>query len=354
MNELLEFLTSKEIIVVYIVAAIACFLCFIVYIIDKTYYKRKRKHNTKELNKLVEEVNHQLAEEGYDEEILETYDTPVLQVIEPEVKEEVVEIIEEDPIVEEIEDEPVVEIAQENVQVENIVLDTMTEEDDFIEIIDEEPELKYTNIEPAKEEAQAELQRLTEELQRAEEEVKNIDLTYYEEQQEENAIISLEELVKKSKEMYEQNEVTQYADEGNEPISLDDLEIKLKEYKVETPTTVESIVEEIESLDEPVIIETITEEVKEPVIEQQKLVLDDFNTVKVEPVVEQPKKSALDAYAEAGKFKRSPVISPIYGIEYPKTELELENTANYEKLDEEIKKTNDFLNTLKELHSNLD
>ena len=354
MNELLEFLTSKEIIVVYIVAAIACFLCFIVYIIDKTYYKRKRKHNTKELNKLVEEVNHQLAEEGYDEEILETYDTPVLQVIKPEEQEEVVEVIEEDPIVEEIEDEPVVEIAQENVQVENIVLDTMTEEDDFIEIIDEEPELKYTNIEPAKEEAQAELQRLTEELQRAEEEVKNIDLTYYEEQQEENAIISLEELVKKSKEMYEQNEVTQYADEGNEPISLDDLEIKLKEYKVETPTTVESIVEEIESLDEPVIIETITEEVKEPVIEQQKLVLDDFNTVKVEPVVEQPKKSALDAYAEAGKFKRSPVISPIYGIEYPKTELELENTANYEKLDEEIKKTNDFLNTLKELHSNLD
>ena len=352
MNELLEFLTSKEIIVVYIVAAIACFLCFIVYIIDKTYYKRKRKHNTKELNKLVEEVNHQLAEEGYDEEILETYDTPVLQVIEPEVKEEVVEIIEEDPIVEEIEDEPVVEIAQENVQVENIVLDTMTEEDDFIEIIDEEPELKYTNIEPAKEEAQAELQRLTEELQRAEEEVKNIDLTYYEEQQEENAIISLEELVKKSKEMYEQNEVTQYADEGNEPISLDDLEIKLKEYKVETPTTVESIVEEIESLDEPVIIETITEEVKEPVIEQQKLVLDDFNTVKVEPV-EEVQKTVTNAYQTTKKFKSSPVISPIYGIR-SQSELELENTANYEKLDEEIKKTNEFVMTLKELQSHLD
>ena len=65
MNELINFLTSKEIIVVYIVAAVACFLCFIVYIIDKTYYKRKRKHNTRELNKLVEEVNHQLEEEGY-------------------------------------------------------------------------------------------------------------------------------------------------------------------------------------------------------------------------------------------------------------------------------------------------
>ena len=354
MNELLEFLTSQEIIVVYIVAAIACFLCFIIYIIDKTYYKRKRKHNTRELNKLVEEVNHQLEEEGYVEEVLETYETPVLQTIDYEQPEEVVEFIEEEPV--EVIEEPEVEvIEEETTNVENLVLDTMTEEDDFIEVIEEEqPELKYTNIEPAKEEAQAELQRLTEELQKAEEEVKNIDLTYYEEQQEENAIISLEELVKKSKEMYEQNEITQYADEGNEPISLDDLEIKLKEYKVEVPTTVESIVEEIESLDEPVIIETITEEVQEPVIEQQKLVLDDFNTVKVEPVVEQPKKSALEAYKEAGKFKSSPVISPIYGIEYPKTELELENTANYEKLDEEIKKTNDFLNTLKELHSNLD
>ena len=36
------------------------------------------------------------------------------------------------------------------------------------------------------------------------------------------------------------------------------------------------------------------------------------------------------------------------------TELELENTANYEKLDEEIRKTNEFLATLKELQKKLD
>lgn len=370
MNELLEFLTSKEIIVVYIVAAIACALFFIIHLIDKTYYKRKRKHNTRELNKLVEEVNHQLEDEGYEEVALESYDTPVLETIESTEDnsyedEEIIESLEqEQPEVEEIayqteELEIVNEVKPEELNVEDIILETMTTEeltDKFIEDLEEtKEELTYTDIEPNKQEAQAELQRLTEELAKAEQEVnKNIDLTTYEEEQEENAIISLEELVKKSKEMYEQNELTQYADEGNEPISLADLEIKLQEYKTEEPTTVESIVEEIESLDEePVIVQTFAE-TEEPVIEQQKLVLDDFNTVEVATVVEQPRKSAAEAYGNSGTFRRSPVISPIYGIEPPKTELELENTANFEKLDAEIKKTNDFLNTLKELQNNLD
>ena len=56
------------------------------------------------------------------------------------------------------------------------------------------------------------------------------------------------------------------------------------------------------------------------------------------------------------KFKSSPIISPIYGIEKDSNsnELELENTANYEKLDEEIKKKNEFLMTLRELQKKLD
>lgn len=371
MNELLEFLTSKEIIVVYIVAAVACALFFIIHLIDKTYYKRKRKNNTRELNKLVEEVNHQLEDEGYEEVEAVSYDTPVLQTLEATeeelIEEEIEEVLEAiEPVVEEIdyqteEFDVVNEVKTEELDVEDIILENMTSEeltDEFVEEIEEvleTEELTYTNIEPNKQEAQAELQRLTEELAKAEQEVnKNIDLTTYEEEQEENAIISLEELVKKSKEMYEQNELTQYADEGNEPISLADLEIKLQEYKTEEPTTVESIVEEIESLDEePVIIETFIE-TEQPVIEQQKLVLDDLNTVEVSQVVEEPRKSAAEAYGTSGTFRRSPVISPIYGIEAPKTELELENTANYEKLDAEIKKTNDFLNTLKELQNNLD
>jgi len=58
------------------------------------------------------------------------------------------------------------------------------------------------------------------------------------------------------------------------------------------------------------------------------------------------------------KFHNSPIISPIYGIEkinnVEKNDLELENTANYEKLDQEIKKTNEFLMTLKDLQEKLD
>ena len=364
MNELINFLTSKEIIVVYMVAGVACFLCFLIYLIDKTYYKRKRKQNTRELNKLVEEVNRELEQEGYDvnEEI---YNTPVLAPIE-EYSEEV-EYVDEEKDIEAMIVENM-EIAQEQVEVEEI--------EEVIEVkpVVEEPvvveeELYYTDIEPNKEEAQAELRRLTEELMKAEalaqqevvevqetpvieEEVKNISLTSYEEEQEENAIISLEELVRKSKDMYEQNELTQYADEGNEPISLQDLEIKMKEYSFNEPTTVESIVEEIESLEDHVVEEPVMIETQPVVIEQQKLVLDDFNTVKVEPV-EEVQKTVTNAYQTTKKFKSSPVISPIYGIR-SQSELELENTANYEKLDEEIKKTNEFVMTLKELQSHLD
>ena len=71
------------------------------------------------------------------------------------------------------------------------------------------------------------------------------------------------------------------------------------------------------------------------------------------PVVEKK-----ELYSEHKKFKSSPVISPVYGIEHPTStnanDIELENTANYEKLDEEIRKTNEFLMTLKELQKKLD
>ena len=91
----------------------------------------------------------------------------------------------------------------------------------------------------------------------------------------------------------------------------------------------------------------------------QQLVLDDFNTIKVEAdhaAKEEKLVEPSKAYQSVKKFERSPVISPIYGIERKETieEMELENTANYEKLDEEIKKTNEFLMTLRELQKNLD
>ena len=99
--------------------------------------------------------------------------------------------------------------------------------------------------------------------------------------------------------------------------------------------------------DEPFIISNAVPEKAE---EQQ------LKPVMVEEVVSEENKEVVNNIEENKKFKNSPIISPIYGIEKDVSEnsLELENTANYEKLDNEIKKANDFLMTLKELQKNLD
>ena len=114
------------------------------------------------------------------------------------------------------------------------------------------------------------------------------------------------------------------------------------------------------------VVAVAVEEVRDPVIESvvseqpKQMVLDDFQTVQVDtPKVEvSPIDVKKTAYSEHKKFKSSPVISPVFGIEKPvvnnSSDLELENTANYEKLDEEIRKTNEFLMTLKELQKKLD
>lgn len=361
MNDLIKLLTSQEIIIVYLVVGIACFLYFIIYLIDKSYYKRKQKHNTKELNRLVEDINSTLEFEKIEEESpAQTFDkeqvtyvepvlvekeetTPIKQVVKEEkvveevktiepIKEEVKEVENSKPVIIENKEEQTSIVEEESENIESLVLDNMETEP-------VEEEITYTSIEPSHEEAQEELRRLTEELEKAEEETKNIDLTSYEEAQERDAIISLDELIKKSKEMYASNELTQYEDEGNEPISLADLEAKMKQ--------VAAIEEEPVEYTEPVI-EPIIEQIEEtPVVEQ--MVLDDFDTVKVE-VEKRP------VYQESFKYKPSPIISPVYGIEkkISQNDLELENTANYEKLDEEIKKTNDFIMTLKDLQKHLD
>lgn len=397
MNELIEFLTSKEIIVVYIVAVVACLLCFVIYLVDKNYYKRKQRHNTKELNKLVEEVT-EIVEDKKTDISIETYETPVLSPVVEEyvtqketnvdsavlTSKEINNLPEEAEIANDgKEDKEIVytELLEEpalEINVEDLVLSTMTdttasaeynEEPEILsveevisdtttpEVTSIQEELEYTSIEPDRQQAQEELMRLTEELEKAEQEAKTIDLTSYEEEQEENAIISLDELMKKSKEMYASNEITQYADEGNEPISIEDLERRMQAVK-EDITTITTPVENHEQSASSIVEE----------LEPVKVTLADFNTIKVtEPVEqtidEQPTsitvesvKPLSESYQNTRKFERTPVISPIYGIEKTETaeNIALENTANYDKLDEEIKKTNEFLMTLRELQKNLD
>ena len=434
MSNIINLLTSQEMIVVYIVTGIACFIYFVIFMIDRSYYKRKRRQNTKELNQLVEDINIELAKENdmtntdsllnientYNEPVLEhisnndfVYVEPINRVVEKkeEVKAvpvvenkainvdkmieeitvtpasavmeevilndnkkedltaesldepEIVEVIEEttpvEPVTIEPIEVPVIETEQAKVEAEehkeeientisveeNPTVITITAEEEVLEVqpeviepVKETEELTYTNIEPTKQEAQAELRRLTEELEAASSsQEENIALTSFEEEQERDAIISLEELIKRSKEMYESNEISQYDDE-NIPISLSDLERQIQETLQGT--------EFLDTPTEPVLIETPTiEPIKE---EQEQLVLEDLNTVEIN------EKPISNAY-KTEVFKISPVISPIYGIEKTRNsnDMELENTANYEKLDAEIKKTNEFLAMIKDLQKNL-
>ncbi len=398
MRDLIEFLTSQEIMIVYAIAFGLCVFCVISYIVKINSSKYRMKNNTRELNKLVGEIKEKTSEEevsylsdkedSFQELVLENV-TSVENITTNNDKSvdeasSVIELLEStaelqstvndqsnSQEVESIEDlepiiiEPVVSLENSVSTVDtNKIEASKVEKPEVIanegetEFISQEKEekqeevLQYTSVEPSPEDARRELDRLKEELilqQAQEDEMENIALNNYEEEQEANAIISLEELVKKSKDMYEANELSQYADEGNEPISLQDLERKLdkKASELEDTFVLENVVPESE------LLETEEENNEAVIVSSEAIKTNTVNTVNTVSTREMPEISS------ERKFKSSPIISPIYGIEkkdadMSPTELELENTANYDKLDEEIKKTNEFLMTLRELQKKLD
>ena len=389
MRDLVEFLTSQEIMIVYAIAFGLCVFCVVSYIVKINSSKYRMKNNTRELNKLVGEIKEQTTEEeiSYLDDKEDSFQGPVLENVttnndlKMDEGSSVIELLEstaeiqgtvseqsKSSKVEEIEElepiiiEPIVSLENNintsdtnkvEVNNENEIESNLNESE--VEFVSQESQekqeevLQYTSVEPSPEDARRELDRLKEELtlqQAQEDEMENIALNNYEEEQEANAIISLEELVQKSKDMYEANELTQYADEGNEPISLQDLERKLdkKASELEDTFIIENVVPESELLE-------AEEENNEAVIVNSEAI--NTNTVNTVSVREMPEISSERI------FKSSPIISPIYGIEkkdtdMSPTEIELENTANYDKLDEEIKKTNEFLMTLRELQKKLD
>ena len=374
MENIIDFLATKEVLIVLAIIGIILFVYFILWFhefLKKHEEKKKLQNNTMQLNKLVEEVSRANKEENVQKNTTITKEEPKKEEIKEEkietplvsnttvvnetiVPEEKVEVVKAEPTPEvviesiassPIEVEPVVVSVKENpVNInDSIMLNNQFEEK--VEVVEptiitpvaspknEEEVIKYKDEVYTESEAKAELERITEELKKLENEEKeeNIELTKFETEQEENAIISLDELIAKGKTITEQNEVTQYQDDGNEPISIKELEERYKREK-----------EQVEVL-----------EVKEPKEEKPKLSIDDFLSAKekVTPLKE--------AYSEKkSTYHPSPIISPIYGIEEEpvkkSTTLELENTANYDKFDEEIRKTNEFLSKLKELQQKLD
>lgn len=408
MNDFIRFLVSEEAILVYIVALVISVFYVLFYFIKKTSHERKKRQNTMELKRLVSDVDDAL-EHTKKEEAVNTTVTPTnvvmptVSVVSPTVEssQKVVTtptpvannnvVVEnsiptiEKPVVDKPEPivvQPAVQVEETNKSVDVIpsvltispevssTVNVKEEQknvtkfdkekalDEFlksspVEVMESEPietikieelepvpsvekiekvsdnNIEYTSIEPNEEEAKKQLKEAEERLELEENTDRNIELTEFEKLQEDTAIISLDELMKKAEEMYERNEEIQYKDEGNEPISLADLEKRKQEVMMEEVTPSSST-------------------------DVEQLTLDDIYNVKITPVVEANNTD------NEHKFKSSPVISPVYGIEKSKdqinknTDIELENTANYEKLDEEIRKTNEFIAALKELQKKLD
>lgn len=238
-----------------------------------------------------------LEDNNIEEVPVELKNEPITSDIEEEIKKQVIEEIEQ------------LEIVDLNRQDVSDIADAINEK---LEAIEENNIQKMNDVQ----------EDLNEILEISKENI----IIEHEDEQERKAIISVEEFNKISDEMYDSNEIMQmaYEDEGNEPISLIELE---NLYNTRELKTIE---------------------------------LDDFNTIKEEEkqaIIDEAdikKMEDLPPIAVEKKFKSTPFISPVFGISETKETIELEQTANLDKLNEEIKKTNEFLKTLKELQKNLD
>ena len=383
MNSIVSFLTSTEMIIVYIVALVAIFICLFIYVFDKNSDRRRKKQNTKELKKLVSEVNDHLEDEDeFDDNIedivwddygKDTYSTkpviitPEVETIEdtkettdvtyntvPKVEtmslnelqansklDEMIQIDEEKEAVETVEEDITPEQVEAIKSIEEIKVETEApkiiesptitetiEENVIDEDLEDETELTYTNLEPTVEEARSELEKITELLEKeaaSEEDSIEKSIQTYEENQEKDAIISIDELLEKTKQLQLANTTS---DEKDAPISLEEFE-KTMNIKIENVEEDTELTKTIEKASEPTILQTISEENVEDIKEDEGV---------------------------ASTFQSSPFISPVFGIEKKEENVEaikIENTANYEKLDQEIKKTNEFLSKIRELQKHL-
>lgn len=386
-QEIIDFLAKKEVLILFIILLSAILLYIILWIISfikKKDEKKKLKTNTQELTKLAEKVK--ILEKEQQEAAL----PPVFRIEQEKVREAITPLVMEEKkeppkvVVKEtftspIAIEPVVTEVIEPKKEENVITKEIKLNDDSmseVEILDANPsEITYKNEVYTKEEAKEELKRLERQLieqdkkeekpifepievkpfkevtndevipvldeilDTKEDEVKqeNISLTNFEEDQEQNAIISLDELLKRGKTIT-QDEIIKHEDDGNEPITLQELEAKWKKDQEVVALKNDGDIE---------VLETKKEEAPFS-----------YEDIKVEaPKVKIPTMDELFSKSKT-PYKPTPVISPIFGIEEDKissdNSLKLENTANYDKLDAEIRKTNEFLSKLKELQKKLD
>ena len=323
MVEFLEFLSNNEMPIVIGLIATIVFLLFAILIIEITSKKKSNVDNDEELdiNDGLDKTNINASTDGVgmlaDETALDRIDVEtVTKNLEKTGEIEEIKYVEED---EELEK------TKARLELETLKRElAKMEQEEKIEVNDAVVEIKEEPVEEVKKEPEEPKSAIVTSqepvIENVEEKVPTMEeeVEMFESSQEEHAIISVDELMKASENITDE-EIEEYEDDGNEPISIKELEALYK------------------SVEEPVKVEIKVEE-------ENKTTLPEFD-LKVKP--------ASEAY-EGKEFKNSSVISPVFGLKTTEESIMLEQTANLDKLNEEIRKTNEFLSALKELRKNLE
>ena len=197
-------------------------------------------------------------------------------------------------------------------------------EEDTVEEIYQEPELEKTQ-------AQIDVEAITRELEKAVNDEQAIDkYAKFEEEQEKDAIISYVELKEKFDKLYNENEKTQYMNDDSLPINMEELyRSQMENQQVHPqPSTVQKMSSELHTT---------------PTVEKASTV-SATNQVQPNPVNNNTPRTT--------RFKSSPMISPVYGIQ--QEPVVAKNTTNVAEMEAEIQRTNEFLQSLKDLQKNLE
>lgn len=235
-----------------------------------------------------------------------------------EKKEEVKEIIKEN-ITEKVIEKEVPVIINQTV-VETPILDKIKEnivkEKETI-IPDENVNNINININEVKEEASEEIEVLEQTMFKTPVEIKveKEEIDPFISEDEESAIISFEELEKTPNTALSEDGIVNYEDEKTAVISILELQ---KLYEESQNITTKN----------PKEVELLNFDVKK---------MEDLPKIK-----------------DFSNFQSSPFISPIHGLTQTENDIILTSTANLERLNKEIKKTNEFLQALKVLKKNLE
>lgn len=189
-----------------------------------------------------------------------------------------------------------------------------------VERIERKSKIDKKQLDEAKEEelsktqAQISVEALHKELEKAlEMEKSNID--HLEQLEEDEAIISYDQLIQVSDKIYEENYTSEYLDENDYPITIDELRKKFQQEMTE---------------------------VKNETDEIAKVQLQEF-------VDKKEIEKLADAHSREVLFRTTPIISPVYGIQEDSAELLTDDSDNLDDINSET--ASELLNRLKEFTS---